>query len=193
MAPLPVIADVARVTVEFATVDGVTPRSVFHVRTDGDNVPDVGAAILDAAPDFLYAPMDEGFNPIALSIILLDGTSGAVPVNASGASWCEDTGSPILPSLAAVVSLGTGLRGPANRGRQFIGPLCENNTQNGFVDSGTVSTLADNWETFIEALDTSSHNLVVASYTHADAHDVLTIQAKAECATQRRRLLQLRG
>ncbi len=189
---LPVIGDCFRITVNFRTVDGITPRNVFHVGAPSGTELEIGDRIVAAAPNFLYAPMLEDFDPTTLTVLALDGTSAGVDADATPVNWCEDSGSEILPSLAMVLSLKTGLRGPAHRGRQFIGPLCENNTANGMVSDGTVSAVEDNWNAFILALSMDDITLQVASYAHATTAPVTSIVGRRLCGTQRRRLEQLR-
>jgi hypothetical protein len=193
MAPLPTIAGIARIAVDFEQFEGVKPVCTFHVATDSTDVTEIGAAIEAAADSALYLVMPGGFNPSTLTITLLDGTAGGVQVPID-VDWCS-AGSEMVPEAACVISQYDGGRGPRHRNRQFVGPVGEANMSNGTISPANVSTLQDAWNTFAANLLSGSPEILpaVVSYVHAEANQTTSIKVKSAQATQRRRLLQTRS
>lgn len=192
---LPVIANTFRVTVDFNTVSGLTPRCVHHVQTATADVEEVGDIWWEAAPDGLYGPMLGAHEPTSISIIPLDGigATAIVPRPGGASTLCLGTGQS-MPQVAAVVSLRSNVRGPRGRGRQYVGPLVEQAQDQGVMDASTRGNLRDAWNDFQVALLASdpAATLVVASYVHAEANDVMHIDVDTLTGTQRRRQDQLR-
>jgi hypothetical protein len=191
---LPVIADCFRVTVEWGSQNGVTPRNVFHVSSTSDDVTAIGAAILGAYQEGQWTAMHNGFEQLNLAILPLDGSTATTLIDAVGTpnSTGASTGD-MVPEAALIMSFATGLRGPAHRGRIYIGPVGESEIDSGKIQ-GDFGATADAWAAFQDALIASSPScaLVVASYKHATMAQVHTIVGKGDVATQRRRLLQTR-
>jgi hypothetical protein len=71
--------------------------------------------------------------------------------------------------------------------------LVESLNHDGKLLTGDASGIADNWAAFIAgcAGASPSAQLVVASYVHADAHDVTSHRVDIPLGTQRRRQQQL--
>ena len=195
--PLPVISNTARVTWNFATSGGITPRIVQHFRTDTGDEEELGDLIWAAVDGGLFAPMHQNFEPESLTVLWLDGSSAGVDVlnpDVGTPQLCEGTGD-LLPSSAAVLSLKTGTRGPSGRGRNYIGPIVEGVADQGYLSSGSRTALNSSWVTFMTALATGTPSVqfVVASYTDQVARAVTSGIFREVLGTQRRRQDQLRA
>lgn len=193
---LPVIDDVFRVTWNFQSYDGITPRIVQHYRTSTANGQDVGLALWDAVVDNLFLPMHESFEPTSLSLIRLDGTSATVvvprPVDVT-ANLCAGDGQ-IIPASAAVMSWRSLVRGPKGRGRSYIGPVTEGANENGMLVGDSLTELPAAWGSFYVALGEQDPSIgpVVASYVHEEAYLIQGASLSEVLGTQRRRQNQLR-
>lgn len=197
MPPLPVIADVYRVTLAWNTNHGVSPRNVIHVRSASSDVLEIGANIIEAwtVPDPLplFKCVDSGLSVATLEILPLDGVTASVTIGATGQGGGGGVGETI-PNGAGVVSFHTAQRGARGRGRLYAGPITEASQANGIIDGSILELMVEGWGTFITALPTQSASpeLVIASYVHADAHPVTSLRVDNLMGTQRRRLDQLR-
>jgi hypothetical protein len=197
MAPLPVIPDVFRITLRWSMVSGVRPVNVFHVRapasTAADVANDVRTAILAGfSPQNMFRPMASGYTLEEFDVLPLDGTSpvfqkNMLPDNIIGGSTGE-----IIPQAAAVISLKTTIRGARGRGRMYLGPTTEGTDTAGLIDGPIAAATLTGWGNFIASLSASGSDLVIASYVHSDAHDVLNVRVDSVVGTQRRRADQLR-
>jgi hypothetical protein len=198
MAPLPVIADVFRVAFPFNGDQGVAPTNVLNVRTTG-NAAHVGAAI-DGAIAFMLGAGNNPWEPLVsaqvcdhLEIIALDGVSGVISYplanHITGSASGEQE-----PAVAALIKESTGVRGPAHRGRVFVGPVREGVAADGILGGAVVTQLTAAWNLFQTALAAASPvvTIVVASYVHHTADDVLSFTCSPVLATLRRRQNQLR-
>jgi hypothetical protein len=193
MPVLPTISGVYRITLDWNTNVGITPRNVFHVRKNGSNEVEVSDIILGDAVDHLFAPMSASWDCPELAVLKLDGTSATqfFPID-SGTFLGGTTGSDVIPQACAVVSFHTLQRGPRGRGRMYVGPISENQQAQGALNTTTSGDMAVAWAEFISNLSGDDCSLVVASYVHSDAHDVTSFNIDALIGTQRRRLDQLR-
>jgi len=193
MPVLPTISNVYRITLDWNTNVGITPRNVFHVRKSGSNEVEVAEIIKSGAADHMFAPLSAGWDCPELAILKLDGSSATqfFPVD-SGTFLGGTTGSDVIPQAAIVVSFHTTQRGPRGRGRMYVGPISENQQAQGAANTTTTADMAVAWAEFISNLDGDGCPMVVASYVHADAHDVITFNIDSLIGTQRRRLDQLR-
>lgn len=194
MAPLPVIANCFRCTLEWNNVNGVAPVNVFHVRSDSESVPDIGDSVAAGliAGEAMFCPMpDEYVNP-TLSILPLDGTSATYvhgPVTGLNGAGDED----FAPALAAIASFRTAQRGPRGRGRMYVGPVAETSQTKGRLVGDALTNFPAGVANFIAQLVTEDTQLVVASYVHAEYNLVLSGTGETILGTQRRRQTQLRG
>lgn len=200
MPPLPSITDTWRITLNWNTVQGITPRNVFHVRNGslGITDADVGAAIDDAidamaSPSHLFHVCNDAQVCHTVDILKLDATS-ATTVYTLATDLTGGSGSgQIVPAPAVITKFLTGERGPARRGRMFQGPVAEGSIANGEVGSTSQGLMQAAWEDFAGSLDTDfGGNLVVASYVHEDARDVTTIVVETVLGTQKHRQDKLR-
>lgn len=193
MAPLPVIANTFRCTLEWSTFAGVSPVNVLHFRSDSLTDSEVGlnlAGAIDVNSDAL-AFLSLGYSLENIAVIKLDGTSGTVrPV--LEASPAGQSGGAVVPETAMVTTFATGARGPQGRGRIYIGPGTETHINEGIIDIDT-GAVADAWSEIAAAMALVDAEHVVASYVHAIARPVISYTSHSYCATQRKRLLQTRG
>jgi hypothetical protein len=91
---------------------------------------------------------------------------------------------------ACVASFRSQVGGPRGRNRVFVGPIAEGSQQSGFFVSGLETQVNDAWVAFRAAIidnDAACQQLVV-SYTHADAHPIVSNSTMSNIGTQRRRL-----
>lgn len=196
MAPLPVIADTVRVTWLFESYLGVTPRVVQHYRTASANMAELADSIRDNLVAGLFGPMHESFEPQGIALLPLDGVQAtyvfSFPTPGTPA-LCNGTGQ-IMPAVSALMTWRTLLRGPANRGRSYIGPVVESAVSDGVLDEPWLSDLEDSWSTFLAGLSAEDPavRLCVASYVNAESTIVASGRSVRTLATQRRRQDQLR-
>jgi hypothetical protein len=87
-----------------------------------------------------------------------------------------------------IASFHTGFRGSRGRGRNYVGPLGETDTDNGKISGALATAVLAHWNAWFAALVTEGATPVVASYVHADAHTIDAVQIKTHCGSQRRRL-----
>src|SRR4029450_1148507 len=142
--PLPVIADVFRCTLHWVNTFSVSPPeslNIVHVRTTTLDVTEIGntiATIIDDHAASALQDMSSVFELQNVAVTPLDGTSGATDVPQSGTFG--SSGGTYICQGAAVVSLKTGGRGPRARGRIYLGPIAESQSENGsllYVDDAT--------------------------------------------------------
>ena len=189
--PLPVIADTYRVTFEWTRYAGVMPRNVIHVRVNTGTVAEVGAGVVAELKSAMFDDMSQNHVLPTISVLKLDGTSAAsqfgVPTAVHGGSSSTD----FIAQGCTVVTLHTDLRGPAHRGRVYVGPIVETQQTQGILND--TATTKGAWEQFRDALfDNHGLHLNVASYKHATQRDVTDILVNRVVSTQRRRANQLR-
>lgn len=197
---LPVITDVYRCTLNWATAANVAPRNVLHIRASSTTEALVGAALLAALGN---ASSDtECWNTMiashvlnSVTILALDGSSASAIVNTVGGTIKGgQTAGDVIPQSCCLVSLRTSQRGPRGRGRVYTGPLAEAIHSNGQINTTNVTAQQGGWNALLTnlPLQTPALHLCVASYVHGDSHDVTSLTVEGVVATQRRRLAALR-
>lgn len=195
--PLPVIANTYRCTLKWGSLtSGIKPENVLHVVSPGDTATNVGEDLIAAivANPATYSMMPAAAVLDQIDVLKLDGTSGTVAVTTNAGSVTTSGSGAEVPESAIRITLQTGLAGPARRGRQFIGPLTEDNINYGLYVP-TLSTVTSAWIALLATLTASrpvGGGLAVASYVHGDAVAVNNCVARINLGTQRRRLLQTR-
>ena len=124
-----------------------------------------------------------------LTLTPLDGSSASViHATAGGAKWAgTQTAGDTIPQAAAIVRLYTAQRGRSYRGRVYLPWVAESVAVNGGYNSLASAAQNTAWGTFIAGMQTSSHELVVASYKNSSASIVIDHQVESMLATQRRR------
>lgn len=193
MAPLPIINDVFRVTYEFSPFEGVSPRIVQHFLSNTGDEADLAAALDAQSLNDQWYPMSLSQTLDSYSIIKLDGSSPThVIASTSGAHGRGN--SSIIPSTAMILSMHTGLRGRSGRGRNYIGPVTEDQTASGLISGTAAGNAAAAWATFQSGMETegAGYTLGVASYHLAEFNAVVNLSCKSLAVTQRRRQDQLR-
>jgi len=194
MAPLPVINDVFRVTLNWSQHEGVTPRNVLHFLSNTGDEADLAAALDAQMLNDMWVPMSINQTIDSYAIIKLDGTS-ATQVIASTAGTHGRADNAIIPQVAAIASLRTSQRGSRGRGRVYIGPCCEDKVGSGIITAvGDVAGMQTAWSTFTGGMVTegAGYEFGVASYVHADFNGLNNLTIERTLATQRRRQDQLR-
>jgi hypothetical protein len=194
MAPLPVIANVFRVALDWNTSGGQpVPVNVFHVRSGAtQTATEIGVALDTLISDHggdMFACVHQDYICLGGEITKLDGISASVHFALTTPAGGSATGDHV-PNQAGIASFQTGVRGPRGRGRMYLGPTGEAQVANGVLASATRAAMLAGWEGFISDGGSFSPTvkLVVASYVHTDANDVTTVRIDNVVGTQRRRL-----
>jgi hypothetical protein len=197
MPVLPTITGVHRVTLNWRPLGGINFRNVLHVRGTSLTASQVGtqmdAALSVGQTNGMFEGLSTLLSCVQIDILPLDGTSPTFSKTISTITGGGGSGE-YTPAVAAVVSLKTGQRGSRGRGRFYGGPIPEAGQENGVLNATRVTDMTTGWNAFVAALiaGSPSLHLVVASYKHADAHDVTSIRVDSILGTQRRRQDQLR-
>lgn len=189
--PLPVIADVLQVTLNWRGVNAQRDASTtFHLwDTAGGSGANAAYAVLNT---YVTAGMWNLVGNAAVNAVRitpLDGvTAGSVFATGSPAKWAGSTPSAddILQG-AMVVSFRSSRRGPRGRNRLFLPFISEAKQTNGTLDAGSVTAAAAAWTTFLTNMQTATFPLTVASPTDLAHYPVSSIVFPAYMKTQRRR------
>jgi len=198
MAKLPTIAGIYRVAYLW-TGYGLNPVNVFHYRIGGATPTlaqialNLGNAHASGAHDGLDA-IGSLLNCSAVQITPLDGTT-AGQVLPLGRTLTGHTTGEVTLNNAAILSLHTTQRGPRGRGRVYLGPIGESVQNSGVLDAPTTAAMLTGWQaihSYLAGLP-APMTPVVASYVHADAHDVSGIRVDNFVGSQRRRLDHVAG
>jgi hypothetical protein len=101
----------------------------------------------------------------------------------------EDTSATPPPQVAALISLSTGLPGRSNRGRVYWPGVLEESAVNaqGQIDPLVRTTIQNQWENFLAALETIDATPVILHSSSSDPTPVLSSVVRGNVATQRRR------
>ena len=195
MPPLPTIGNCVRVTINWSTYGGVTPRNVIHLITASEDGAAIGAALdeaFDTYPD-AWQILQSSFALQSYSVLPLDGTSATQEIAHTGDPVVGGGGGNMVPAAGGVLSLRTLTRGPQGRGRLYIGPTGENVITDGIIGLSYINSAITSWQGVQDVLADAPINasLGVASYTHAEVHGVTSISMRAPAGTQRRRQNQL--
>jgi hypothetical protein len=192
MAPLPVIADVFRVSFEWESVYPDSPINVVNISCPTGDEADVAAGVEAAFQPSQFDFISSAYSLSSLFVTKLDGVSAGqrfplTPVT-GGASG------EIVSEQTAVVSLGTTQRGPRGRGRIYLGPTTEAMVAHGVMTSMVAASIASIWQDWANAMiaGSPSQAIGVASYLHADWNQATTITCKVNVGTQVRRLRRTR-
>lgn len=194
MAPLPVIADTFRVTLNWYLSNNVGAKAanVLHFRdtTSTQDKDDLAADLNDNVNNNMFAMLDPQANIFSYEIIPLDGSTPTGEYNFSTARGGSGTGEGIAQA-AVMVKLQTEQRGPKGRGRIFLPFLEEGAQVDGALDPTKRSTAITNWIAFRTAMTTDGWQMVVASYAHQAAYEVTGISVRTVSGTIRRRVNRL--
>lgn len=192
MSPLPVINDVFRCSIHWVHSSGQRAVNVFHVQSSTLTAQAVANLIDASVTANMWQPVSSSASVQELHVLPLDGSSSTLEKVTTGTKWAGSTTGDMTPQAACLLSLKTGLRGPANRGRMYLPFIAESSAGNGTLVVASQTTLNAAWLAFIAALGAGGAELVVASYKNANAHQLDSIAAEIPLATQRRRQDRLR-
>jgi hypothetical protein len=186
MAPLPVITGVFRVAQTW-TVAG-TPRAanVMHFSAPTLTVVTLGTLLDAKVTSSMFGCVASQCQVKGWEIIPLDGTTPTYIKNVTTARGGQGAGTG-MPAVACVVSLRTGLRGPAGRGRVYLPWVSEDNFASGIIDAAAVSATLAGWNTFNTQMIAGGATLGVASYAHSSFSPITSLSISTKAATQRRR------
>lgn len=194
VAPLPVISDVYRCAINWSNTTSLAQATnVIHIRKSGSNPADIFA---DLDAHFAAAMWQaQAIDTIIANIVItpLDGTSVSFPVVPTpGVKYhgVASTGD-MSPQTANIVKFLTAKRGRSYRGRLYLPFPAESATSNGKLTGATVTAGQAAWVTFVNAMNTAGSQIVVASYVHATAENVIATLYESFTATQRRRQKRL--
>src|SRR5262245_25078971 len=189
--PLPVIANTVRCALTWTNTFSAAPpdsTNVIHVRTlteDEEGIANTINSVLTAAQENCLSALSAVFQLTLIQTTLLDGTSGANDWPITG-PFGQASGD-FIPQGACVVSLKTGGRGPQARGRIYLGPVAESQSENGSILDA--DEIAIGWNDFKGGLALDGVELVVASYEHSVARSVTSCSVHPFLRTQRRRAI----
>jgi hypothetical protein len=187
--PLPVIADVFRVTWDWSTFGGaLNAVNVMHFSAPGKTAAQVLDALDAHQVGGLFDPVSGDANVHTISAQPLDGASGITArPPATPAHWIGGVGVSPVPQVAAIIKLGTGLSGRSNHGRIFLPYVDEGGMLDGIITPAFVTSATGAWVTFLNAMAAAGVALGVASYKHSNWHQVLAVVMESHVGTQRRR------
>jgi len=187
---LPTIPDVFRCTLNWQTTGGVTAHNVLHFYAPSKNEQDVADALQDNITSNMFNFIANGVELDSVDVIDLGSIASTLEHNFSPKIDGQGTGD-LIPNNAAVLALRTDVRGPRGRGRIFIGPVCEGQLNDAFVDGTYKAALLTAWGVFKTAMQADGVDLHVASYVHEDSHVVTSFSMRDVAGTMRRRQNQL--
>lgn len=194
MTSLPVIPGIYRITMEWSTAVGITPRNVLHVQSTSTDVEQVGTFFVASLQPHQFEGMAGDHILNSIGVLPLDGVTGTLEVDGTGYSSGSSSGDR-SPATSIVVSHHTAVRGPRGRGRTYIGPVLESVASSGLLGGSNAIEITAAWVAFQTSLQTAHDevlNFVVASYKHAVANVVVSERCDLVLGTQRRRQDQLR-
>lgn len=189
MAPLPEIADTYRVALIWNQYNAV---NVLHVHAASSTPSIVGDGIAASVSAGMWHGLSTAaqINSLHITPLFDDGATFVYPTDGS-AKWKGGQAGDVIPAAAIVVSEKTVFRGPANRGRVFLGPVAESVAFNGILSSAEIPTMTNAWTAFGAALITHSMQHVVASYKNATAITVVNYSIRQAFGTMRPRQSRL--
>jgi len=189
--PLPVIANIVRCSIEWGAA-GVIQNpdrsvNVMHVEASSGSAQDIADALSEgwSTLDATLVTIPSSYVVQNITVLPLDGTTAGTPcvpaIQAEGLGSGE-----YISQGCLVMSWHTAARGPAGRGRTYLGPICENQQSSGQGAWDPASVAAEGQE-LIDFMQAASFPLVVASYVHAVAHTITSATNDGAVRTQRRR------
>lgn len=193
MTPLPVIAGIYRVTLDWRYGIQLTAHNVLHFDDQAASGSEASLfAALGANLDGnMVETMGNQCSLDGIDIIPLDGVSSSTHHALDGTFTGQQTGEAITQA-ATIVSQYTGVRGAANRGRVYLPFVAENAQNAGLLTAALRTTQDAAWETFRVAMEADDWPMAQVSYLNAVARAVTSIAVKPVVGTQRRRLNPLR-
>lgn len=201
MADLPVIEDVYQVRWDWLNSSGPDPVNVMNYRWTGsgtESIADLTAAMNSNLDNDMFLDMANTVSLAAATITPLDGvTAGQVVTITPTRLGSESTN--LVPEAAVIVAMQTPLRGPAGRGRIFLGPLGEGQVSNGVILATNLALMQTAWNDYIVNMEADGWALVVVHNGDLSdppnasvANAVTSVKLRAYVGIQKRRLLATR-
>lgn len=190
MAPLPVIADVVRVAIDWSNSFVTKPATnVMHFSAPGKTLAQVFTALDNRVVTNMWCGATVDTKAITVTLTPLDGSGSTLvqPVTPA-AKWAGPavTGD-VVPQVAAIIKFATAKRGRSFRGRIFVPFTAEAQQSSGVVTPATVAAATAAWATWLTNMNGDGVHPVVASYKLGSAEAITAATAEAMTATQRRR------
>lgn len=194
MAPLPVIADTARVALSWFSSDGTSATNVLHVHAPGKTAAQIATILDTRASTVLWHNVSSRAHVQQIEITPLDGTTATQIFNpATPANWVGVGSASNIVEACTIIQFRTAQRGARGRGRLFLPFVPEDATEGGILVGSNLTQPPPQWRIFADNIASDGATLVVASYVHADQHTVTSIGVDQVIGIQRRRVERLRG
>lgn len=187
MAPLPVIPDVFRATLNWRSSSGRNAHNVMHFQAPSLDSLGVATALTTHIKRAMWDWTSGTYLITTIDVIPLDGTTaGVTQPTGEGLPFTGGGQGEAIVQVAGIVKFTTGHRGRSGRGRIYIPAVGEGEQNAGvMIDVATVQTA---WQVFQNDMSDALCPMVVASYKDVAAREIINITAESICATQRRRL-----
>jgi hypothetical protein len=189
--PLPTITDTFRCVLNWTGQSWSTNAvNVIHIRMPSADSGDVFTMLDGDVTSAMWGHTENNIGVESVDITPLDGSSASenfptgLPSKWKGA---QTGGFDPVPQVAAIIKLGTALRGRSYRGRIYLPWPVENQILAGQLNSVTVGTMNSAWSTFLGAVIADLAELVVASYKNSTAEAVTSAECETFLGTVRRR------
>lgn len=190
MPPLPTIADVFRVTLDWAAGGGATAHNVMHFSAPSKTAQDVFDTLDANVTASMWDSVYTSASVTGVDVLPLDGSSSTSHFAVTpAAKWTGNGGGDYSSRApAAIIKLATGLRGPSNRGRVFLPFTSEQDTSGGLLSDSLVTAITGGWVAFANAMEVDGVALGVASYVGAGVwHQAINIVCHKSLGTLGRR------
>lgn len=185
------ITDVFRVAFNWTNSDvpALTSTNVMHFKASGKVASDVASDITAHVTANMWKFQTNHSKVHDLVITKLDGSAVSFPYNTDLTSkWTGTlTDALFIPQASNLIKLLTAKRGRSYRGRVYLPWCSEQYGTDGVLNSTNVATCSAAWAAFDAAMDSAGTKLVVASYLHSTAEEVVALGCENYLATQRRR------
>lgn len=187
--PLPTIADVFRVALNWASSAGDPRINVIHISAPTKTEAQVFASLDSNVTANCWAATGSGSTVERVVITKLDGVADPFEFDTgSPAKWSGGAGSAdFIPQVAALMKLISGSGGRRGRGRIFLPDVAESVQVGGILNSTNINNLNTGWDDLANGLVSDGMAIGVASYVASQWRQATTIFAETFTATQRRR------
>lgn len=190
--PLPVIANVFRVSLEWNLGSPNSAANVMHFSAPSLTASGLLTLLDSTVTSSMWYATASTLAVNQIRATKLDGSSVTQVLAVTGAKWTGAQVADEIPQMAAIVKIVTSLRGRSFRGRIFLPGVAENKQAAGILDATTVSNGQTAWNTFVAAMVSGGATLGVASYKNATFQAQQSVLCEGVAATQRRRMTRLR-
>lgn len=192
-------ADVKRVTFEWASERVTAAKAVNVMHFDAPTL----------APDDLLDAIEASWNAGMFHVqtdechvsLMKAQSLAAVPVLAektpstAGGAWTGGTASEaIILAASNVVKFTSGLAGRRRRGRIFLPWVSEIAYNDGFIETGAATTVANGWAAFLtDCIAAGAQPVIVSNVGAGEKTNITLATAVRALATQRRRQDAIKG